>query len=102
MQQRSIFRNTRMFVGMTTDLFVIGGSIVVDQMKAAKAGNVRSNAVETAEDIEENLDICDNALDRLETRLADESLSPRRKQRALRTMGVWEATALTVERTVKL
>jgi hypothetical protein len=71
-------------------------------MKSAKASNVRTNAVESAEEIEENLDICDSALDRLEARLADESLSPRRKQRLLRTAGVWEATALTVESTVKL
>ena len=102
MKQRTLFQSTKLFVNMTTDVAVIGGSIALDKMKAIKASGVREDAVENATEVEENLDICDSRLDSLEARLAEKGLSPRRKQRILRTIAVWEATATTVEGTVKL
>jgi ribose 5-phosphate isomerase RpiB len=109
---RTVFQSTKAVLSATADIAVttatttadvvgIGGSIIANNMQAMRVATVRDNTIENAQEVEESLNVCDEALDALEAKLAEKGLTPRQKARLQLRIQMWEATAVTVEATTK-
>lgn len=109
---RTIFQSTKTAVNGVADIIVtgttttsqlvsVGGKTIDNNLKAMYASTVRENVVENSQEVAESLSITDTELDRLEALLATEGLTTRQKSRIQRQIDMWEATAKTIETTIK-
>lgn len=113
MKTRTVFQSTKVALNSATDIVVasaetladtvnLGRDIISLNLRLMKAETIRDNHIENAQDVEENLNIVDDQLDRLEALLEDKTLTARQKKRIQLRIAMWEDVSAVVESTKRI